>query len=103
VQVTDRVKPYLDHIGVKPEQAFDNMVQLDYLLRTGTPEEKAQVMQKLLDDYKVTLGTTRYQMNGKIRLSKRCASRCKPRPRNSRAIPRHCRAGSFHRTRPVHQ
>lgn len=58
LEVTNRVTPYLNHIGVKPEQAFDNIVQLDYALRTAPQEQKLALIQRLAQDYGVSFAGT---------------------------------------------
>jgi len=50
-----QAKPYLDTIGVTPEAAFANLVASEYVLRNGTPEQKAAMAQKMLRDYQITL------------------------------------------------
>ena len=50
------VQPYMARIqalGVTPQQAFSELLKADYLLATGTPQQKATLIDKLLQDYGV--------------------------------------------------
>lgn len=46
-------KPYLDQVGVAPEQAFNQFMQFEQILRTGSNTEKLQLFHKLAQDYKL--------------------------------------------------
>ena len=55
LQTTQRLKPYLDHIGAAPHDVLQHTAQWDYLLRHGTPAQKTAAVQKLAKDYQVDL------------------------------------------------
>lgn len=58
-QFSDAVKPhseYLAQLNVTPDVAFDKLMQTERLLRSGTPEQKATMFQKLAHDYGINLG-----------------------------------------------
>jgi hypothetical protein len=42
---------YLRSIGVTPDMAFSTLINTERLLRTGTPEQKASAIAKLISDY----------------------------------------------------
>jgi hypothetical protein len=55
---SNAVKPhaeYLQQLGVSPDVAFDKLMQTEKMLRTGTPEQKAVMFQKLAHDYGMNL------------------------------------------------
>lgn len=54
--VVDNWQPYLNELGVRPEQAFDAMLHAEKRLRTGSPAEKLQTLHKLAQDYGINLG-----------------------------------------------
>lgn len=43
--------PYIASYGIDPVQAVHQMFAADYMLRTGTPQQKLQMAAKLLNDY----------------------------------------------------
>lgn len=44
-------KEYLSQLGVTPEVAFPNLLKTERILRTGNPQEKVEMFQKLAHDY----------------------------------------------------
>ena len=49
-------QPYMARIqslGVTPQQAFGELLKADYLLASGSPQSKAQLIDKLIQDYGV--------------------------------------------------
>jgi hypothetical protein len=55
------IAPYSQHmqqLGVAPDQAISHLLNAEYLLRTGTPEQKQQYFAQLARDYGVNLGQT---------------------------------------------
>jgi hypothetical protein len=54
------VAPFMARIqslGVTPNQAVDHLLSADYAMATGTPQQKAQFIDKLLQDYNVDIVT----------------------------------------------
>ena len=49
-------KEYLSGLGVTPEVAFPNLLKTERTLRTGSPQEKVEMFQKLAHDYGIDLG-----------------------------------------------
>ena len=49
-------KDYLSQLGVAPEVAFPNLLKTERTLRTGSPQEKVEMFQKLAHDYGIDLG-----------------------------------------------
>ena len=49
-------KDYLSGLGVTPEVAFPNLLKTERTLRTGSPQEKVEMFQKLAHDYGIDLG-----------------------------------------------
>ena len=49
-------KDYLNQLGVTPEVAFPNLLKTEKTLRTGSPQEKAEMLQRLAYDYGIDLG-----------------------------------------------
>jgi hypothetical protein len=56
-QVVDQWSGYLDQLGVDPATAFHALVQADYALRNGSPEQKQNYLAYLADTYGVTGAT----------------------------------------------
>ncbi len=54
--VVDNWQPYLNELGVRPEQAFDALLNAEKRLRTSSPAEKLQTFHKLAQDYGIDLG-----------------------------------------------
>jgi hypothetical protein len=57
-QFKDAVNPYMARIqslGATPIQAVSHLLQADYTMATGTPQQKAQFIDKLLQDYNVDI------------------------------------------------
>ena len=57
-QFKEVVSPYMARIqslGATPIQAVSHLLQADYSLATGTPQQKAQFIDKLLQDYNVDI------------------------------------------------
>lgn len=50
-------KDYLNEMQVTPDIAFQNLLKTEHTLRRGTPQEKIEMMQKLVHDYQIDLGT----------------------------------------------
>lgn len=53
-------QPYMARIqslGATPQQAFQHLLNADYQLATGSPQQKAQLIDKLLQDYGVDIAT----------------------------------------------
>jgi hypothetical protein len=57
-KATEHWTPYLQQIGATPEQAFQALLGMEHTLRTGSPEQKQQALQRLAADYEITLGQT---------------------------------------------
>ena len=58
-QFEQAAQPYMARIqslGVTPQQAFNELLKADYALATGTPQTKAQFIDKLIQDYGVDIG-----------------------------------------------
>ena len=55
-------QPYLQQVGVTPDQAFQILVQKEYALRTGSPEQKLQTLAQIAQDYGISLGGGNEQM-----------------------------------------
>jgi hypothetical protein len=53
--------PYLQQMNATPEQAFNHLLQAEYQLRTGTPEQKQALFQQWARDYDIPLGQTAQQ------------------------------------------
>lgn len=49
-------KDYLQQLGVTPEVAFPNLLKTEKTLRTGSPQEKIEMFQRLAHDYGIDLG-----------------------------------------------
>ncbi len=43
--------PYFQHIGADPGIAMNQVMQAEYMLRTGTQEQKRDVLRQLINDY----------------------------------------------------
>lgn len=57
-QFRETITPFMARIqslGVAPHQAVGELLKADYLLATGTPAQKAQFIDKLLQDYGVDI------------------------------------------------
>ena len=57
-QFEQAAQPYMARIqslGVTPQQAFNELLKADYTLATGTPQTKAQLMDKLIQDYGIDI------------------------------------------------
>lgn len=52
----DKWQPYLAQLDVPPAQAFDVLIQAEYNLRHGSPEQKTGAFLKLAHDYGIDLG-----------------------------------------------
>ncbi len=48
-------KEYMSQLGVTPEVAFPNLLKTEKTLRTGSPQEKVEMFQKLAYDYGINL------------------------------------------------
>ena len=46
-------KDYMLQLGVTPEIAFANLLQTERTLRTGSPEQKAELFRQLANDYQI--------------------------------------------------
>lgn len=57
-KAAEQWQPYLQQMNATPEQAFTTLLQAEYQLRTGTPEQKQAMFQQLAQDYGITLGQT---------------------------------------------
>lgn len=55
LQEIDRASPYLRSINATPEAAFQALLSTEYTLRHGTPDQKVAAVQRILNDYKITL------------------------------------------------
>ena len=49
--------PYLNQMGAEPSQVFDKLMQHEYGLRTGTNEQKINILLGLASDYQVDMRT----------------------------------------------
>ena len=57
-QFEQAAQPYMARIqslGVSPQQAFEHLLRADYSLATGNPQQKAMLVDKLLQDYGVDI------------------------------------------------
>ena len=57
-EIQNVVSPYMARIqsaGVTPVQAMNELFKADFVLATGTPQSKAQMMAKLIKDYGVSI------------------------------------------------
>jgi len=57
-EIQNVVSPYMARIqsaGVTPIEAMNELFKADFVLATGTPQSKAQMMAKLIKDYGVTI------------------------------------------------
>lgn len=52
--VTDKWNGYLQAQGTTPELAFDNLMQTQHSLRTGTPEQKRQALESIRQTYGIS-------------------------------------------------
>lgn len=52
-QATEQWTPYLQQIGATPAQVFNSLMQHEYALRTGTRQQKENVLLSLARDYGV--------------------------------------------------
>lgn len=52
----EKWQPYLSQLDVPPAQAFDVLIQAEYNLRHGSPDQKMQAFMKLANDYGVDVG-----------------------------------------------
>jgi hypothetical protein len=57
-KAAEQWQPYLQQMNATPEQAFTGLLQAEYQLRTGTPEQKQALFQQWAQDYGITLGQT---------------------------------------------
>ena len=48
--------PYLNSLGITAPQAVNAMLGAEYKLRTGTPEQKQQMLAKMANDYGIPMG-----------------------------------------------
>ena len=53
--VVEEYKGYFQQVGVEPDRAFRALVESERSLRFGTPEQKAQALQKIAHDYGIAL------------------------------------------------
>ena len=51
-----KYKSYLEEMQVTPDVAFQNLLKTEHTLRKGSPQEKIELMQKLVHDYQIDLG-----------------------------------------------
>jgi hypothetical protein len=59
-QFEQAAQPYMARIqslGVTPNQAFEHLLRADYTLATGSPQQKAMLVDKMLQDYGVDIAT----------------------------------------------
>ena len=61
--VFDKWTPYLSQLQVQPGEAFDRLIQAEYTLRHGSPDQKQQAFSKLASDYGIDLGMQPQQSN----------------------------------------
>jgi hypothetical protein len=57
-EIQNVVSPYMARIqsaGVTPVQAMNELFKADFILATGTPQSKAQMLAKLVNDYGVSI------------------------------------------------
>ena len=52
-QVSERWDPYFKQLQVPAPQAIDLLLQTEYKLRNGSPSEKLEVLQKIVQDYAI--------------------------------------------------
>jgi hypothetical protein len=63
-QIKDIVKPYeamITSLGATPAAAVDYLIKTDYLLRTGSPEQKREAFMRAAKDYGIDLGQAQPQ------------------------------------------
>ena len=48
-----QAKPYLDSLGVSPGRAFEILLNAEYTLRHGTPDQKLETLQRIVKDYNI--------------------------------------------------
>ena len=53
---SERWAPYLNQIQAEPSQVFDSLMQYEYGLRTGTNEQRMNILVGLARDYGVSFG-----------------------------------------------
>ena len=53
--VTDQWSGYLNNVGVRPEQMFNSLMQVESALRTGTVEQKRGTVLKIAQEYGIPL------------------------------------------------
>ena len=53
----DQWSGYLNNVGVRPEQMFHSLMQVENTLRTGTAEQKRGMILKVAQDYGISLNT----------------------------------------------
>ena len=53
-------------MGINPLQAFQNLLQADYQLATGSKHQRAQLVAKLIKDYDVDVGTLDEVLSGQV-------------------------------------
>jgi hypothetical protein len=54
-KAAEQWQPYLQQMNATPEQAFNHLLQAEYQLRTGTPEQKQALFRQWAQDYGITL------------------------------------------------
>ena len=50
-------KEYLNQLQVTPDVAFSNLLKTEKTLRTGTPQEKIEMFQRLANDYQIDVNS----------------------------------------------
>lgn len=63
-QLEDKWRPYAERLGGTFNQLVDGLMQAEYALRTGTPQQKSAIFQQLAGDYGVNLAAFGGGQNG---------------------------------------
>lgn len=53
--IFEQWQPYLNQLGTTPQQAFQALIQAEYNLRNGSPQQKQQALNQLARDYGISL------------------------------------------------
>ena len=53
--IFEQWQPYLNQLGTTPSQAFKALIQAEYTLRHGSPQNKQQALSKMAADYGIPL------------------------------------------------
>lgn len=59
-QIIDQWNPVFQQVGMPVETAITKLLEADYYLRNGTPDQKQQLLQQIVNDYSIPLGDEEY-------------------------------------------